>query len=251
MDLSERPDRAFARHPWEKARFRFFHDVLASVSWPHQNPRILDVGAGDAWFSSQLLAGLNNSAQITCWDAEYTDAVLADLRYWAPEHIEFRCDRPDSRFDLVMLLDVLEHVENDLEFLQTIVKTNLKPDGVVLISVPAWQALFSAHDTRLRHYRRYSPAQCRRVIEASGLKITRNGGLFHSLLAPRAAQVAKEKVLGADVNARPETLEWKAGPLLTRAVDTALHIDNFISHRLADVGIDAPGMSWWALCRLG
>lgn len=251
MDLSERPDRAFARHPWEKARFRFFHDVLASVSWPANGPRVLDVGAGDAWFSSQLLGGLGNSARITCWDAEYNDAVLTDLRYWAPEQIEFRSDRPDSRFDLVMLLDVLEHVEQDLDFLRTIVETNLEPNSVVLISVPAWQTLFSSHDTRLRHYRRYSPEACRRVIEAAGLTITRHGGLFHSLLAPRAAQVLKEKVLGADLSARPETLEWKAGALVTRAVDTALHVDNFISHRLADVGIDVPGMSWWALCRVG
>jgi SAM-dependent methyltransferase len=251
MDLSERPERAFSRHPWEKARFRFFHDVLSSVSWPTDGPRVLDAGAGDGWFSSQLLESLGDSAQITCWDAEYTDNLITDLQATNSKQITFRRNRPDSRFDLVMLLDVLEHVEDDLNFLQAIVKTNLEPDGVVLISVPAWQALYSSHDTRLRHFRRYSPAACRRVIQDAGLTITRHGGLFHSLLAPRAAQVAKEKVLGADSGGNPQTLEWNAGAIVTKAVDTALAVDNFISHRLADVGIDVPGMSWWALCKVG
>src|SRR4051812_43191261 len=73
MDLSERPERAGARHPWEKARFRFFHDVLEHARLPANAPRVLDAGAGDAWFSSELLASLGASATITCWDAEYSD----------------------------------------------------------------------------------------------------------------------------------------------------------------------------------
>jgi 2-polyprenyl-3-methyl-5-hydroxy-6-metoxy-1,4-benzoquinol methylase len=210
---------------------------------------VLDAGAGDAWFSSQLLDGLGPSAQITCWDAEYSDAVMSELRAATPKQIEFRTERPETRFDLVLLLDVLEHVDDDRAFLRTIVETNLDDDGVVLISVPAWQILFSSHDTRLRHYRRYSPDVCRQVILDAGLRILRQGGLFHSLLIPRAAQLAMEKIFGAANGDAPPTLGWNAGPLVTRAIDTALHIDNVVSHRLADAGIEVPGMSWWALCK--
>jgi hypothetical protein len=249
MDLSERPEHAGARHPWEKARFRFFQDVLSHAHLPSNAPRVLDAGAGDAWFSSQLLESLGTSAQITCWDAEYTDAVLSELRATTSKQIDFRAERPETRFHLVMLLDVLEHVEDDRSFLRTIVETNLENDGVVLISVPAWQILFSSHDTRLRHYRRYSPAACRQVILDAGLQILRQGGLFHSLLVPRTLQLAKEKVLGSGDSNTPPTLNWNAGQLITRAVDTALQLDNFVSHRLADAGIEVPGMSWWALCR--
>jgi len=252
MDLSERPERAGARHPWEKARFRFFHEVLEHAHLPANGPRVLDVGAGDAWFSSQLLREhLGPSAQITCLDAEYSDGVLADLRATTPSQIEFRRERPEARFDLVMLLDVLEHVEDDLGFLRPIVETNVADEGYVLISVPSWQILFSSHDSRLRHYRRYSPEECRRVIGDAGLRILRQGGLFHSLLVPRAAQVAKEKLFGAGDRQAPVTLDWNAGPLITRAIDTALQMDNLLSHRLADAGIEVPGMSYWALCKKG
>jgi 2-polyprenyl-3-methyl-5-hydroxy-6-metoxy-1,4-benzoquinol methylase len=249
MDLSERPKQAGARHPWEKARFRFFHDVLGHARLPSNAPRVLDAGAGDAWFSSQLLEGLGASARITCWDAEYSDAVMSELRTTTPSQIEFRRERPETPFDLVMLLDVLEHVEDDRAFLRTIVKTNLDDDGAVLISVPAWQILFSSHDTRLRHFRRYSPDACRNVILDAGLRILRQGGLFHSLLVPRAAQLAKEKLFKAANVDAPPTLDWNAGQLVTHAVDTALQVDNLISHRLADAGIEMPGMSWWALCK--
>jgi len=251
MDLSERPEHAGARHPWEKARFRFFHDVLGHADLPANGPRVLDVGAGDAWFSSQLLVHLGPSAQITCLDAEYSDAVLPELRATTPSQIEFRRERPETRFNLVILLDVLGRVDDDRACLRTIVHTNLEDEGYLLISVPAWQILFSSHDSRLRHFRRYSPEECRRVIMDSGLQISRQGGLFHSLLVPRAAQVAKEKLFGAGDVDTPPKLEWNAGPLITRAIDTALRMDNLLSHRLADVGIDVPGMSYWALCKKG
>jgi hypothetical protein len=254
MDLSERPEHAGARHPWEKARFRFFHDVLGHSRHSPLSadaPRVLDAGAGDGWFSSQLLVHIGPSARITCWDAEYTDSVMSELRTTTPSQIEFRRERPETRFDLVLLLDVLEHVEDDRSFLQTIVKTNLADEGFVLISVPAWQFLYSSHDTRLRHFRRYAPGECRQVILDSGLRILRQGGLFHSLLVPRAAQVVREKLFGASDVSSPPTLEWNAGPLVTQAIDTALHVDNLLSHRLADMGIEVPGMSYWALCQKG
>lgn len=249
MDLSERPEHVGARHPWEKARFRFFRDVLEHARWSSNSLRVLDAGAGDAWFSTQLLEKLGNTTQITCWDAEYSDALIAELRTTTPEQVEFRRERPDTRFDLVLLLDVLEHVQDDRAFLNTIVETNVEKNGFVLISVPAWQILFSSHDTRLRHHRRYSPEECRRVITNGGLQIVRQGGLFHSLLAPRTAQVVKEKLLGANHDGTPPKLDWNAGEVVTRVIDTALSVDNFLSHRLADAGINVPGMSYWALCR--
>ncbi len=249
MDLSERPERAGARHPWEKARFRFFRDVLEHAQISTNITRVLDAGAGDAWFSTQLVEHFGHSTTITCWDAEYTDALISDLRASTHERIEFRRERPEHRFDLVLLLDVLEHVENDLDFLRTIVETNLAEEGRILMSVPAWQLLYSSHDSRLRHYRRYSPDACRRVILDAGLRIDRQGGLFHSLLLPRAAQVAKEKLLGANHEGGPPALDWNAGPLVTRIIDTALQMDNFLSHRLADAKIGLPGMSYWAVCQ--
>lgn len=249
MDLSERPDEATGRerrHPWERSRFRFFQRVLTDNKLRPQS--VLDAGAGDGWFSQQLLRDLPSSAEVTCWDAHYEPAIVASLAASAGPRVHFTRERPNTRFDLIMLLDVLEHVEQDRDFLGALVRENLSDDGAVLISVPAWQQLFTSHDTLLRHHRRYEPSAAAKVIEDSGLTIIRRGGLFHSLLLPRAAEKVRE-LWSPEQRAQPAALEWSGSAALTRAVDLALAADNELSRLCATAGVELPGLSWWALCK--
>jgi hypothetical protein len=118
----------------------------------------------------------------------------------------------------------------------------------VLVSVPAWPALFTSHDTFLHHHRRYSPRLARKVVKSAGLHIERSGGAFHSLLLPRALQKAKESLLGSPAHLQP-ALRWRHGRWVTAAVDRALRVDQALSHMLAGRGLDMPGLTWWALCR--
>lgn len=249
MDLSERPSDSAAterRHPWELARYQFFRRVLRDSGLSPR--RILDAGAGDGWFSQQLLEMLPSDARVTCWDAHYAPELMDAFANLAPPTMRFTKERPDEKFDLIMLLDVLEHVEGDSEFLTTLVRENLAQDGAVLISVPAWQQLFTAHDTRLRHHRRYKPADAADLIEQSGLTIVQRGGLFHALLLPRAAEKARELIAPAK-NGEAPSLEWSGGPLLTRAVSLMLEADNRVSLLASKAGLELPGLSWWALCK--
>jgi len=249
MDLSERPAGAASsqRHPWETARFNFFHRLL--VEQGILAARVLDAGAGDGWFARQLLAARSAASSVVCWDAHYTTDVLATLRREAGAHLSFTAQRPAQRFDLITLLDVLEHVEHDAEFLTTLVSENLEPNATALISVPAWQGLFTAHDTRLRHFRRYAPDAAARVIEQSGLTIVRQGGLFHSLLLPRAAGKLIELLRPPSSAAEPASLDWGGGPALTSLVEWALARDGALSFAAERVGLCLPGLSWWALCK--
>jgi SAM-dependent methyltransferase len=98
---------------------------------------------------------------------------------------------PDGRYDLVALLDVLEHVDNRAESLRSIA-AKLKPDGKILITVPAYQWMWSAHDLAHHHKLRYSKRGLRRDAEAAGLRV-RKLGFFNSLLFPVAAAV---RILG-------------------------------------------------------
>ena len=228
MDLSERPQDASQlerRHPWEVARFRFFQQVL--LDGQLEPRRVLDAGAGDAWFAQQLLSYLSADATVTCWDAHYTPETIASLRAAASPRAQFTKDRPSERYDLIMLLDVLEHVERDREFLAALLRENLAANGSVLVSVPAWQALFTSHDTRLRHHRRYRPSAALQLIEQSGLSIVRRGGLFHSLLLPRVAEKARELLVPNQTaaDAAPPSLDWQRGAVVTRAIDLALSAD--------------------------
>jgi hypothetical protein len=73
--------------------------------------------------------------------------------------------------DMVFLMDTLEHIENDTEFLQQLFKP-LRAGAVVLISVPAVPRLYSSWDRALGHYRRYSKDHLCRVVSKSGGRVT-------------------------------------------------------------------------------
>jgi SAM-dependent methyltransferase len=91
----------------------------------------------------------------------------------------------DGSYHLIALLDVLEHIEEDRASLASI-KRKLAPGGRVLLTVPANQWMWSAHDAAHHHHRRYSKAGLRRVIEEAGLGIELLS-YFNSLLFPVAA----------------------------------------------------------------
>lgn len=244
MDLREASGASVRRHPWEVARFRFFAQTLRDAAVLANARRVLDVGSGDAWFSRGLLPLLPPGARIDCVDSEYDAEALAAPQ---PPGLALHRTRPEGKYDLVVLLDVLEHVREDRAFLSELVDDALVDGGRVLLSVPAWQPLFTAHDTFLHHFRRYSPSQARDVIEAAGLRVDTSGGLFHSLLAPRALEKARERLQGPPDRVDPG-IAWPHGAGLTHVVQAALRVDNAASRWLAKAGVQAPGLSWWALC---
>lgn len=252
MDLSEIPQGEFRRHPWELARAAFFEQVLAQAVPAGAPVRVLDAGSGDAFFSGELLARLPAGSSVTCWDTSYTDAQLEILPRQRGPSMRFTRERPQGPFELVLLMDVLEHVEDDRGFLRGIVSELLAPGGRVLVTVPAWQPLYSQHDENLRHYRRYAPKQIEAVITESGLQLGEKGGAFHSLLLPRAAGVAAEKVqraLGRPARANANLGEWKGPAWVSSLLEQALRLDNRASALFARAGLDVPGLSWWAVCQ--
>src|ERR1700677_359495 len=120
MDLCEITQGNGRRHPWEVSRLRFFTRVLQDQRRLGGVHRVLDAGAGDGWFSSQLAQRLPGDSSITCWDAHYTAEQLATLRA-SSRRQTFTTELPTTRFDLLLLLDVLEHVEDDAPFLKRLV----------------------------------------------------------------------------------------------------------------------------------
>lgn len=79
---------------------------------------------------------------------------------------------PEKSFDIVVATDVLEHIEDDLAAL-TEWRRVLKDDGYLIITVPAYQWLWSAHDEALHHCRRYSLSQLHRIINCAGFWVNK------------------------------------------------------------------------------
>jgi hypothetical protein len=251
MDLRERPQGAFLRHPWETSRCRFFTRVLMRALRRHEasaaSVRILDAGAGDGWLATQLLRSCAPGTRIHCWDEGYTDSELAELDATAPDGVSFRRDPPEGCYDVLLLLDVLEHVERDRDFLGALVETHLAREGIAIVSVPAWPALFSQHDHDLGHHRRYRPAELHALLTQSGLEIVESGGLFHSLVPLRMAEGFADRLRGGGAGEGPSH-EWPGGPRSARGVEALLAFDTGISQLCARFGLGVPGLSCWAVC---
>jgi hypothetical protein len=245
LDLIERPAIAGLRHPWETARLQHFQAVLHSAGFGGRDIRVLDMGAGDGWPAASLVPFFGNGAKILCVDLNYDADALASL---APGVEGAREVPSDGTYDLMMLLDVLEHVEHDTALLGTLVSNHLADDGRVLVSVPAWPHLFSTHDEALGHYRRYRPSEGLALIRDAGLEPEWTSGLFGSLLFIRGLQAVLER-FRAPQTGQPHTLEWRAGAVSARLVDGILRLDAWVSRALARVGLRLPGLTWWALCR--
>lgn len=244
MDLRERTPGASpaptVRHPWEAARAAFLIERLRGVV--AMGSRVLDVGSGDAWLAAELRHA--TGCDITCWDAHFSDQDEEAVR---ARGLQTTRTAPRGPFDVALLLDVLEHAEDDRALLRTVVE-RVRPGGAVLVSVPAWPALFSAHDRALHHHRRYTPADCRALLRGQGLIIEVSGGLFHSLLLPRALAALFERVGLAKAMGSPGIGHWRHGRLVTEAVTAALRAEQRLSALAAHRQLDVPGLSYFALC---
>ncbi len=248
MDLRERPSEPAARHPWEQTRFDFFLRVLQDGGGLAASS-VLDVGSGDAWFARQLLARLASGARVTCWDTEYTEQHARSLGANGEPGLSLVAVRPQGRHELVMALDVLEHVQDDLAFLRETVEQNMAGGAHLLMSVPAWPSLYTSHDAALLHYRRYRPQEAASLLRSAGLQLVRSGGLFSALLLPRLVRRGVELVTRPAPPHQAPALAWQHGPALTRLVRSVLSIDSAACRWASSHDRSLPGLSWWAWCR--
>lgn len=114
---------------------------------------------------------------------------------------------PNSTFDLVTALDLLEHIPND-QFCLREMKRVLKPQGIILISVPAYQQLFSYWDKMVGHYRRYSTKSLKQLCAQTKLKIIYLSYYFSFLLLPALMIRIIKKILKLE-----KTSDFQTNPL--------------------------------------
>jgi hypothetical protein len=234
------------RHPWEVSRARTFRRLIRRhLDRLGSDPAtVLDVGSGDSWFATQLVADLPSDVRVTCWDANYS---VEDLVAPLDRRLHRTTEAPSGPYELVVALDVFEHVEDDVAFVRDEVTPRLAPGGLLVASVPAHQALSTRHDEALGHFRRHSAASLRALL-APPLRILSEGSLFSSLLAPRALQKALEVARRPDGPAEDVESQWRHGALLTRVVSGVLDADAALGLALADRRWRPPGLSVWAVC---
>ncbi|MGB0747420.1 MAG: class I SAM-dependent methyltransferase [Magnetospiraceae bacterium] len=152
---------------------------------------VLDVGAGSGVFSKRLLEA-GRADQAICVDPAYPEEREETHHGHA---LLFRHQAPPGDHRLILMMDVLEHVADDLALLHAYANA-LPPGGRVLITVPAFQFLWSGHDEFLEHYRRYTLAQVENLVSRAGLRVVKGRYLFGALFPLIAALRLAHRISG-------------------------------------------------------
>ena len=240
LDISEvRADNA-NRHPWEISRRSCLVRLLGRKE---PDAQFVDVGAGDMYFSKAL--GALSRRPVIAVDPGFpsADLGLADgIRRFT--RIE---DVPPGIGDCVVAMDVLEHVPDDVALL-TAIAARARPGGEVLITVPAFQFLFSGQDRYLRHERRYDKKRLSDLLRACSLRPVELFYFYSSLFVVRSVEKALQTVVTPRAHGAANWKHRGSHPL-TRAIQALLDVDFALGRKASAVGVSLPGLSLCARCQ--
>ena len=178
MDLKEAA--LLGDRPGEHWYYRAKAEALDRVVGQDPVAHVLDVGSGVGFFARHLLE--RGAGQAVCVDPGYAqdhDEVHAG------RPLLFRRAPPDGPSDLVLMMDVLEHVDDDHALLAEYV-ARAAPGTRFIVTVPAFQWMWSQHDDFLEHRRRYTLPGLEAVLRGAGLRIEGARYLYGGVL-PLAA----------------------------------------------------------------
>ncbi|GJM44955.1 MAG: methyltransferase [Gemmatimonadota bacterium] len=156
---------------WFVSRRRILLALLRRALPAKSGLQILDAGCGTG-INLEYLAEFGNVTGVDFADEAIAfcqrrgnDSVrkadLTDLDGW-----------PDAEWDLVTALDVIEHIDDDRSVVRELVRVT-KPGGHLLVTVPAFPALWSEHDEVNHHKRRYRARELRTLLEENGCEVVR------------------------------------------------------------------------------
>jgi SAM-dependent methyltransferase len=171
------------KHWWYRARREVLAELIRRLADPPKDARILEIGCG----TGHNLPMLGEFGAVDALELDDEARAMAEKRLGravmsAP--LPELAGVPEHQYDLVGAFDVIEHIDDDRAALVSIA-SRLKPGGKFVMTVPAHQWMWSAHDVVNHHKRRYSKGALKRLVERSPLKLERIG-YFNSLLFPLA-----------------------------------------------------------------
>lgn len=231
-------------HWWFLGRRRILETILHREIPPSLARDILSVGCGPAEGLEWLRQFADQEGMVTGLDIDPAHGA------GAPDRVRFVAGTLDAApfatasFDVVLALDVLEHLEDDLAALQEAIRL-LKADGLLIITVPALPFLWGRQDIVSGHWRRYTRKSITSLLQRSGLthyKIS----YFNTLLFPVVAAIrAVRRLLGTADLARSDFADNRPG-ILNDALCWLFSLERYLVFR-----VPMPfGISLLATCRL-
>jgi SAM-dependent methyltransferase len=209
------------RHWWFVARRKIIARLVDRRLQGRRDAQILEAGCG----SGGNLAMLGGFGQVDAfeYDAAARDHARAKsglpVAFGAlPDGVPF----DDRRYDLIGLFDVLEHIEADRASLATLAG-RLNERGAILVTVPAFPFLWSRHDERHHHFRRYTRASLDEVARAAGLRVSYSS-YFNFFLFPAAVAARFLKRLTGSETPDDSMPAKPVNAILTRVFGAERHL---------------------------
>jgi len=237
VDLTEKNNMDGNRHPWELSRA----EMVLSIIKKHAVRDIADIGAGDRFFT-QMLSSIASGTRYAI-DTGYAEKseIIDGVRCF--NDISLLSEPVDA----VTLMDVIEHVQDDGAFLKEVLG-KLSADALVVVTVPAFQMLFSNHDVFLKHYRRYNRKQLLSVLRKNNLHVYKCHYFYASLFLARLISLPLAKRKPASSQSGIGSWRFGENHFLTQLIRIILNIDFTVCAFLAKFHIRLPGLSLLAIC---
>lgn len=168
-------------HWWFVTRKNIVLDTIDRYLEKSDGPNILDIGCGtgvmlDALGETGKVCGMDMSDEAISFTREIFSGPVE--KGSLPDDVPYE----NGSFDLITALDVIEHIDRDLDSLKTI-HALLAPEGKVIITVPAYMFLWSAFDDLNEHKRRYTRPELERKLLDAGFRIEKLS-YYNTLLFP-------------------------------------------------------------------
>ena len=214
-----------SRHWWFTARRRILDGVIERIVRPPRNARILELGAG----TGHNLGMLSRFGEVEASELDPIARELASERLGRPVVEAALPDLgmfPAGTYDMVALLDVLEHVPDDKGSLKAIYGL-LKPGAALLLTVPINPWMWSAHDVAHHHHRRYRKSEIRKLAEDAGFEIELLSP-FNSLLFPPIAAVR----LAGKLTGKDDSDDAMPSEPVNKLLDTVFGLERSLIGRL-------------------
>lgn len=212
-------------HWWFVARRRVLGPILQGLNLPPQ-AQILEAGCGSGG-NLAMLAAFGSVCAMELSDSARQKAQARGIGVVQegklPQGIPFQ----GQRFDLIALLDVLEHLDEDVEALKAL-GSRLAPNGRLLLTVPANPWLWSRHDTLNHHKRRYTKRGLEKVLTTAGFQI-HNISYFNTLLFPLIAGI---RLLQKALKVKDSDDLTMPSSLVNRTLGTIFAWERFLVNRI-------------------
>jgi 2-polyprenyl-3-methyl-5-hydroxy-6-metoxy-1,4-benzoquinol methylase len=166
-------------HWYYASKFELLSNAVADIGAKH----IVDIGAGSGVFARMLLER-TDCVSALCVDPAYQEETDVDV---GGKTLRFRRQYAGEQVDLVLMMDVLEHVDDDVGLLRDVLEP-MRAGTPVFITVPAFKFMWSAHDEFLDHRRRYTSKSLGATMRAAGVGIDWVR-YFYAVIFPIAAAV--------------------------------------------------------------